>query len=50
MYAFVHIGNHRAWRAFRSPELYNIEYAQPEAAARTVAENADLVLGIKVRM
>jgi dihydroorotase len=31
-------------------ELYNIDFAQVDAAARAVAENADLVLGIKVRM
>jgi dihydroorotase len=36
--------------AFPVPELYNIDYAQTEAAAKAVAENADLVLGIKVRM
>ena len=35
---------------FPVPELYNIDYAQAEAAARAVAENADMVLGIKVRM
>jgi dihydroorotase len=48
-YAFVHIGL-VGLAGFPIPELYNIEYAQPEAAARTVAENADLVLGVKVRM
>jgi len=48
-YAFVHIGLVGP-AGFPVPELYNIEYAQPEAAARTVAENADLVLGVKVRM
>jgi dihydroorotase len=35
---------------FPVPELYNIDFAQTEAAAKAVAENADLVLGIKVRM
>ena len=48
-YAFVHIGL-VGLAGFPIPELYNIEYAQPEAAARTVAENADMVLGVKVRM
>ena len=32
------------------PELYNIDFAQVDAAAKAVAENADIVLGIKVRM
>ena len=36
--------------AFPVPELYNIDFAQTEAAAKAVAENADLVIGIKVRM
>ena len=31
-------------------ELYNIDFAQPEIAARALAENADFVLGVKVRM
>ena len=31
-------------------ELYNIDFAQTDTAARAVAENADMVLGIKVRM
>ena len=31
-------------------ELFNIDYAQIEPAARTVAENKDIALGIKVRM
>ncbi len=48
-YAFVHIGV-AGLAGFPVPELYNIDYAQPEAAARTVAENADMVLGVKVRM
>ena len=36
--------------AFPVPELYNIDFAQVEAAAKALAENADIVLGIKVRM
>src|SRR4051812_33311306 len=48
-YAFVHIAV-AGLAGFPVPELYNIDYAQPEAAARSVAENADLVLGVKVRM
>jgi hypothetical protein len=49
LYAFVHVAN-IGLAGFPVPELYNIDYAQTEAAAKAVAENADLVLGIKVRM
>ena len=49
LYAFVHIAN-IGLAGFPVPELYNIHYARVEEAARAVAENADLVLGIKVRM
>jgi dihydroorotase len=49
LYAFVHIAN-IGLAGFPVPELYNIDYAQTEAAAKAVAENADLVLGVKVRM
>jgi dihydroorotase len=49
LYAFVHIAN-IGLAGFPVAELYNIDFARPEAAARTVAENADLVIGIKVRM
>jgi len=49
LYAFVHIAN-MGLSGFPVAELYNIDFAQPEIAARTVAENADIVLGIKVRM
>ena len=49
MYAFVHIAN-MGLAGFPVPELYNIEYAQPEIAAKAVAENADIVIGTKVRM
>ena len=48
-YAFVHIAV-AGLAGFPVPELFNIDYAQPEAAARAVAENADIVLGVKVRM
>ena len=48
-FAFVHIAV-AGLAGFPVPELFNIDYAQPEAAARTVAENSDLVLGVKVRM
>jgi dihydroorotase len=48
-FAFVHIAV-AGLAGFPVPELYNIDYAQTEAAARAVAENADFVLGVKVRM
>jgi len=48
-FAFIHIAV-AGLAGFPVPELYNIDYAQPEAAARAVAENADMVLGVKVRM
>jgi len=48
-FAFVHIAN-AGLAGFPVPELYNIDYAQVDAAARAVAENADMVLGVKVRM
>jgi dihydroorotase len=49
LYAFVHIAN-IGLTAFPVPELYNIDFAQVDAAAKAVAENADIVLGVKVRM
>ena len=35
---------------FPVPELYNVDFAQVDAAAKAIAENADMVLGAKVRM
>jgi dihydroorotase len=49
LYAFVHIAN-IGLSGFPVAELYNIDFAQAETAARAVAENADIVIGIKVRM
>jgi dihydroorotase len=49
LYAFVHIAS-IGLTGFPVPELYNIDYAQVDAAAKAVAENSDLVIGIKVRM
>ena len=49
LYGFVHIAN-IGLAGFPVPELYNIDFAIPEVAARTVAENADIVVGVKVRM
>jgi dihydroorotase len=48
-YAFVHIAN-MGLAGFPVPELFNIDYADVGVAAKAVAENADMVLGIKVRM
>jgi len=48
-FAFVHIAV-GGLVGFPVPELYNIDFAIPDAAARAVAENADIVLGVKVRM
>ena len=49
MYAFVHIAN-IGLAGFPVPELFNINYAQVDVAAKALAENADMVIGIKVRM
>jgi dihydroorotase len=49
LFAFVHIAN-IGLAGFPVPELYNIDYAQVEAAAKTVAENSDIAIGVKVRM
>jgi dihydroorotase len=49
LYAFVHIAN-MGLTPFPVPELYNIDFAQVDTAAKAVGENADMVLGIKVRM
>jgi dihydroorotase len=49
LYAFVHIAN-IGLTPFPLPELYNLDYAQVDACAKTVAENADIAIGVKVRM
>ncbi len=49
LYAFVHIAN-VGLTPFPVAELYNIDFAQVDACARTIAENADIALGAKVRM
>jgi dihydroorotase len=49
LYAFVHIAN-IGLAGFPEPELFHLGFAQPEAAAKCVAENADIAIGIKVRM
>ena len=49
LYAFVHIAN-IGLAGFPEPELYHLGFAHADAAGKTVAENADIVLGVKVRM
>ncbi len=49
LYAFVHIAN-IGLSAFPIAELFNIDFAQTDAAAKTLADNADIAIGIKVRM
>ncbi|WNV10294.1 amidohydrolase/deacetylase family metallohydrolase [Tardiphaga sp. 709] len=48
LFAFVHIST-IGLAGFPVGELLNIDYANVDAAARTIAENPDLVLGAKVR-
>src|SRR5215218_3413019 len=49
IYAFLHIANN-GLSGFPVAELYNIDYAQVEACAMTLAESPDFLLGVKVRM
>jgi dihydroorotase len=49
LYAFVHIAN-IGLAGFPEPELYHLGFAHAEEAGKTVAENADIAIGIKVRM
>jgi dihydroorotase len=49
LYAFVHIAN-MGLTPFPVPELYNIDYAQVDACAQALAQNADIAIGVKVRM
>src|SRR5262249_47371487 len=49
LYAFVHIAN-VGLTPFPIAELYNIDFAQVDACAKTIGENADIALGAKVRM
>jgi dihydroorotase len=48
IFAFVHIST-IGLAGFPVGESLNIDYADVDAAAKTVAENRDMVLGIKVR-
>src|SRR5256885_511373 len=49
LYAFVHIAN-IGLTSFPVAELPTIDFADTDAAAKAVAMNSDMVLGIKVRM
>jgi len=48
IYAFVHIAN-MGLSGYPVPEMLNLDYANVDAAARAIAENHDMVLGVKVR-
>ena len=48
IFAFVHISN-IGLAGFPVGEMFNIDYADVALAAKTVAENADVALGVKVR-
>ena len=49
LFAFVHIAN-IGLTGNPVPELFNLDYALVDRAAKAIAENGDLVLGAKVRM
>jgi dihydroorotase len=49
LYAFVHIAN-TGLASFPVAELTNIDIANVDAAAKAIAENADIAIGAKVRM
>jgi dihydroorotase len=49
LFAFVHISN-IGLTPFPVTELPTIDFADVDACARTVAENSDIVIGVKVRM
>lgn len=48
IFAFVHIANF-GLAGYPVGEMFNIDHADVEIAARTIAENPDVVLGVKVR-
>src|SRR5499425_389144 len=50
LYAFVHISSIGLSGALSAGEMLNIDYANVDACARTLAENSDVVLGVKVRI
>lgn len=48
VFAFVHIAN-QGFGNYPAPEMLNLDHADIDAAARTIAENHDIVIGVKVR-
>jgi dihydroorotase len=50
LYAFVHISSIGLSGGLAPGEMLNIDYANVDACARTLAENPDVVLGVKVRI
>jgi dihydroorotase len=50
VFAFLHIGATGLTTARVAPELADIRFAQVEPAVQAVAENRDLIVGIKVRI
>jgi dihydroorotase len=50
LFAFVHISTIGLAGGLAPGEMLNIDYANVDACAKAVAENADLVLGVKVRI
>ncbi|HEV8439114.1 MAG TPA: amidohydrolase/deacetylase family metallohydrolase [Methylomirabilota bacterium] len=50
LYGFVHIASIGLAGGLAPGEMLNIDYANVEACAKVAAENADLVLGVKVRI
>jgi dihydroorotase len=50
LYAFVHISSIGLAGGLSPGEMLNIDYANVERCAKTLAENPDTVLGVKVRI
>jgi dihydroorotase len=50
LYAFVHISSIGLAGGLAPGEMLNIDYADVERCAKTLAENADTALGVKVRI
>jgi dihydroorotase len=50
LYAFVHISSIGLAGGLAPGEMLNIDYADVERCAKTLAENPDTVLGVKVRI
>ena len=50
LYAFVHISAIGLAGGIAVPEMLNIDYARVDDCTKTLAENPDTVLGVKVRI